>query len=447
MKDPDAVCRFLNEAEIIAMTDHPNIVKLFGFGEWKGGLYIAMEFIQGITLRQFMMQNPLSLKRAIELTLGISHALCHLHAHGVIHRDLNPENILVTEKAEIKVIDFGVAQLKASPKNKEEKRIIGSPFYMSQEQQQSPNKVSPASDIYSLGIIAYEMILGKLCWGKIHLSLIPRGMYHILSKALQTKPEDRYQDTVDLINDLSEYLNSSNFEKEKKATDKISELAEGFQNIQQIFLPKAPDWPDLDLGVEHVKGLHLSGFYYDFIKGTSEYGIIIGHSQIKGTQGIFETSYISGLARGLLKKENQKEDLPLFLDSLNKEIFGNPLLSPFSFQYLILSPKEKTYCYISCGMGQLFHLKQNRIDPVRCKYSPLGSDPTVEFQARTNSVEFGEKLLLHSISNFEDPSFKGMAISLKQSNVQELAHILSRRLSLSLPDFKEPSVLMTLKLL
>ena len=109
---PEVVKRFLTEAEIVsAMTDHPNIVKLYGHGEWEGGLYIAMEYIQGVSLRQKLLQSPISLKKALEIIIDIAYALCHLHTHGVIHRDLKPENILITDSSEVKVIDFGVAQL------------------------------------------------------------------------------------------------------------------------------------------------------------------------------------------------------------------------------------------------------------------------------------------------------------------------------------------------
>ena len=108
LKNKEMMGRFLKEAQIIGMTNHPNIVKLYGQGQWEKGLYIAMEFIQGISLRQFIQQKSLSQKRALEIILQVAYALCHLHTHGVIHRDLKPENILITETGEIKVIDFGI---------------------------------------------------------------------------------------------------------------------------------------------------------------------------------------------------------------------------------------------------------------------------------------------------------------------------------------------------
>src|SRR5690349_1252107 len=152
---PEAVERFLKEAKVIALTNHPNIVKLHGQGEWEKGLYIAMELIHGISLKQFIMQHSLSMRRALEIVLQVSFALLHLHSHGVIHRDLKPENILITEDGEIKVIDFGIAQLHEEKEKKIEisGRFLGTPNYMSPEQKEDPFSVTFATDIYSLGVI------------------------------------------------------------------------------------------------------------------------------------------------------------------------------------------------------------------------------------------------------------------------------------------------------
>lgn len=221
LSNPEMVQRFIQEASIIAIADHPNIVKLYSQGEWEGGLYISMEFIQGISLRRYLLRNLISLKHALEIVMEISMALCHLHAHGIIHRDLKPENILVTDSGGIKVIDFGIAQLltedQRDPNSKS--RIIGTPIYMSPEQKMDPENTSYPSDIYSLGIITYELILGKLSHGQIHLSIMPKGIQKILAKALQQKPEDRYQDIVDFMTEISSYLHSPALLKENKELD------------------------------------------------------------------------------------------------------------------------------------------------------------------------------------------------------------------------------------
>jgi serine/threonine protein kinase len=134
LSHPEMVARFLNESEIISLTNHPNIVKLYGHGEWENGLYIAMEYVEGISLRQYLLRNPISLKKALTIIIDIAYALCHLHSHGVIHRDLKPENILVTQSGEIKVIDFGIAQLLAEKPNldgQNKEQLIGTPIYIS----------------------------------------------------------------------------------------------------------------------------------------------------------------------------------------------------------------------------------------------------------------------------------------------------------------------------
>jgi serine/threonine protein kinase len=223
IKNEIVMQRFLKEADIIRLSNHPNIIKLYGEGKWDQGLYIAMEFIQGISLKQFLLEKSLSLKKALEIVLQVAYALCHLHSHGVIHRDLKPENILITENGEIKVIDFGIAQL-IDEEISETKHFIGTPVYMSPEQKEDPTKVSFASDIFSLGVLTYELILGKLSHGIINLSLIPKKLRGILEKALAPDPKKRYSDIVDFITDLSEYIRSYAEMEEKKNEEKYDEI-------------------------------------------------------------------------------------------------------------------------------------------------------------------------------------------------------------------------------
>ncbi len=179
---PEMVERFMREAEIIELTDHPNIVKLYGHGKWEGGVYIAMEFVQGLSLRQMILQQAMSLKQALKITLQIAYALTHLHSHGIIHRDLKPENILLTAQGGVKVIDFGISQIYTEKESSKNRHLIGTPIYMSPEQREDPLKVSFSTDIYSLGIIMYEVVLGRLCYGEIHLSSVSRGLQKILAK-------------------------------------------------------------------------------------------------------------------------------------------------------------------------------------------------------------------------------------------------------------------------
>jgi eukaryotic-like serine/threonine-protein kinase len=194
--------RFLREAEIIALTDHPNIVKLYSQGKWENGLYIAMEFIQGVSLKQFTCQKALTQNKALEIVLHVADALKHFHSHKIIHRDLKPENILITETGLIKVIDFGIAQLLEEDP---ETGAIGTPCYMSPEQKNKA-KLTYSSDLYSLALIAYELILGRFSGGTVHLFLIQHGLREILEKALKINPLERYRQVSEFTNDLTAFL-------------------------------------------------------------------------------------------------------------------------------------------------------------------------------------------------------------------------------------------------
>ena len=153
----ELIDRFLAETEIIEKTSHENIVQVYDSGKWEKGLFIAMERIHGISLTRFIVDNAFCKKRSLEIILSISYALLHLHTHHIIHRDLKPENILITEEGGVKLLDFGIAELKKKSRYKKrsvEKGIVGTPSYMSPEQKTDPSSVDYNTDIYALAVIA-----------------------------------------------------------------------------------------------------------------------------------------------------------------------------------------------------------------------------------------------------------------------------------------------------
>lgn len=398
---PDVVQRFINEAEIIAMTDHPNIVKLYGHGEWENGLYIAMEFIQGVSLRQTLLQNPISLKRALEIVTDIAYALCHLHTHGVIHRDLKPENILLTETGQVKVIDFGIAQLLTEKDGKgthSKQRLIGTPIYMSPEQQENPETVSYPSDIYSLGIITYELVLGKLSHGHIHLSLMPKGLQKILAKALQPQPKDRYQDVVDYITDITTYLNSTDINIERKIGDRISELSEDLRSAQDFMTPQKPtDWKNIEVGKASQQGLGISGVYYDFVNLIDgNYGVLIAESSARGAESIIFLAMLRGIIQTLI---NQTTDQIELATRLNKIIFDQHIEQIFSFNFLIINPNTESFELLSCGYGNLWHIAKGTPKQVVSNNLALGIDRDPKFHIETESWEPNDTLILTSFAS------------------------------------------------
>lgn len=397
LSNPEVVKRFLKEADIIAIADNPNIVKLYGHGEWEGGLFIAMEFIQGVSLRHYLQHTPMSLRRSLEIILEIAYALCHLHTHGIIHRDLKLENILITEEGHVKVIDFGIAQLLAERKEgvAAKQQFIGTPIYMSPEQRDNPEFVSYPSDIYSLGIISYELIMGKLSHGKIHLSLVPKGLQKILVKTLQPRAEDRYQDVVDFIADVSEYLNSSSLQKEKKGGDKISEMAEHIQQAQMALIPHAsPNWSNLQTGFVYHKSTQPSGFYYDFFTfSEGKYGVVMAKPAAPSAEGIVYTAVLRGICRALTSTTLTPVELT---KSINDLITHDPLDQIFAFNYLLLNPIAKELSFISCDFSDLwsFNIKNKQIVKISTENSALGIEKGTEFKENTYAWNSQEEILV-----------------------------------------------------
>lgn len=400
LSNSEAIKRFLQEAEIIRIADHPNIIKLYGQGEWEGGLYIAMEFIQGTSLRQYLLQTPLSLKKSLEMIIDIAYALCHLHTHGVIHRDLKPENILVTETGHVKVIDFGIAQLLAERPILTEgvqQRLMGTLIYMSPEQRENPEAVSYPSDIYSLGIICYELILGKLSHGQVHISLMPRGLQPVFSKSLQIKPEDRYQDLVDFITDVTSYLHSSNMNKEKKAGDYLSELLERCKEAQSLFFScKIPSSAHVDLGIATYTGPSIPAVYFDALDmGGGAYAIVVGEPLTQGVKGILYTAMVKGIVRALYHRRLKCLEI---IGELNNMLVKEQMDAQFRLSSLLVSPKEEAIRYISFDYSTLWHVAAgtNVAVKITAEHPPLGVKTSLAITETTHPWKHGDRLILSS---------------------------------------------------
>jgi serine/threonine-protein kinase len=160
-EDPDFVERFRREAQAAAGLQHPNVVGVYDRGGYDGTYYIAMEYISGRTLKQLIRDEaPLDPIRAIDITIQVLKAARFAHRHGVIHRDLKPQNVMVDESEQAKVTDFGIARAGASDMT-ETGSILGTAQYLSPEQAQG-HAVSASSDLYSIAVVLYEMLTGRV---------------------------------------------------------------------------------------------------------------------------------------------------------------------------------------------------------------------------------------------------------------------------------------------
>lgn len=231
-----AIQRFAREARAASELNHPNIVKVYEFGDTDdGSCYIVMELIKGITLRRIIRRNgPLAAAECVKIFLEISDALAHAHDRGLVHRDLKPSNIIIVKRGEenqtVKLVDFGLARHLDSEKQAEEKvtlegYVVGTPAYMSPEQCLGKS-IDLRSDIYSLGCVMFRALTGmapvagntarETMENQIHrttvpLDRIPRHiavpdeLKEIMRKSLMKEPEDRYQSVKEFIEDLQKF--------------------------------------------------------------------------------------------------------------------------------------------------------------------------------------------------------------------------------------------------
>lgn len=219
-QDPEFVERFYREARTAAALKHPNILPVYDAGSTEDFYYIVMGYAEGGTLEDLIRMGPLDIEIAIKIVVQLAEALEYAHSKGVIHRDIKPSNILLDEEGRPLLSDFGIAKALEGTKLTQTGIIIGTPEYMSPEQGQG-KKIDHRSDIYSLGVVLYEMLTGQLPFkadtpmGIIYKHIseppppirklrpdVPKWLEEIIMKALAKNPEDRFQKARDLAQAL-----------------------------------------------------------------------------------------------------------------------------------------------------------------------------------------------------------------------------------------------------
>src|SRR5256885_110161 len=258
IQDPERLRRFEQEARAASALNHPNIIHIYEIGHSDSTHFIAAEYLDGATLRTYLPTTPVQSSEVLDIALQVASALAAAHAKGIVHRDIKPENIMVDKRSHlgrqnhVKVLDFGIAKLADVPGiamkeattrllvRTEEGRTIGTASYMSPEQARGES-VDARTDIWSLGVVLYEMVTGKQPFtGNTPQDVIasilrddlpplplesPEGLKWILKKALRKDRDDRYQTARELFSDLRD----------------LHEQAQGVQSNADPSVPPTPD--------------------------------------------------------------------------------------------------------------------------------------------------------------------------------------------------------------
>lgn len=222
--------RFKNESKAIAILSHPNIVRVIDVSFGVNMQYIVMEYIDGITLKEYIeQQKALQWKEVVHFIVQILHALQHAHDKGIVHQDVKPQNIMLLSDGTIKVTDFGIARfsrVSVGQTSEHGDKAIGSVHYISPEQARA-EITDEKSDIYSVGVMMYEMLTGKLPFesdNAVSVAImqmqsvaerptvlnpdIPEGLEEITLKAMQKEPSERYQSAAEMLYDIDEFKNN-----------------------------------------------------------------------------------------------------------------------------------------------------------------------------------------------------------------------------------------------
>jgi len=316
---------------------------------------------------------------------------------------------LITESGQVKVIDFGIAQLTQEKQRRfdpSKSRFLGTPSYMSPEQKKDPLKVTFATDIYSLGVITYELIMGKLSYGAVKLGLLPKELRKIVQKALEPSLDKRYHDVVDFITDISNYLKTLSKKRPDQTEASSKDLWESLEKGYRKLLPAAvPKWPSFNIGFAHFTKGEEIGSYYDFFRlANQSYLVVLAESDAAEVESLACIGLLKGMIASLIDPSVHSMEYPLnptlFLSKLNALLSFQSQPLTYAFHLLHLLPAENQFSFISCGFQPITHVTSGNTSPrFLSNQNPLlGSTPNHEFYETSENWAEGDTLIVHSFA-------------------------------------------------
>jgi len=229
MEDSGFLARFQREAKVVARLDHPNIVPIYDFAEHEGRPYLVMKFIEGETLKARMMRGPLEREEGLRIIERVGDGLAYAHRQGILHRDIKPSNVLLSPEGAVYLADFGLARIaQAGESTLSSDQMLGTPQYISPEQARGEKNLDAGTDIYSFGVVLYELVVGRVPFSAdtpfsiIHDHIykplplpsavnptVPESVQTVLLKALAKGRKDRYAKVEDLVSAFSAAVNQA----------------------------------------------------------------------------------------------------------------------------------------------------------------------------------------------------------------------------------------------
>ena len=280
--DEDAVKRFNREAKAVTSLSHPNIVSIYDVENEGEFYYLILEYVEGMTLKDYMIKNPrIPIETIVHIAKQIAAGLSHAHQNGIIHRDIKPQNILMNENLTCKITDFGIARAYGDTTLTQTNQMLGTVYYLSPEQARG-NVATAQSDIYSLGILIFEMITGQIPFkgeSAVAIALkhlqeelpdidkyrdnVPQSVKNIVIKATMKNPNERYISSKELFEDLSTVLNPERLHENKYTGFKIpTEPVQNNNYNQTQYIDRNPiDDPH---GYSDYNNYNEEDDYYDY---------------------------------------------------------------------------------------------------------------------------------------------------------------------------------------
>ena len=280
--DEDAVKRFNREAKAVTSLSHPNIVSIYDVENEGEFYYLILEYVEGMTLKDYMIKNPrIPIETIVHIAKQVAAGLSHAHQNGIIHRDIKPQNILMNENLTCKITDFGIARAYGDTTLTQTNQMLGTVYYLSPEQARG-NVATAQSDIYSLGILIFEMITGQIPFkgeSAVAIALkhlqeelpdidkyrdnVPQSVKNIVLHATMKNPNERYISSKELFEDLSTVLNPERLHENKYTGFKIpTEPVQNNNYNQTQYIDRNPI--DNPHGYSDYNNYNEEDDYYDY---------------------------------------------------------------------------------------------------------------------------------------------------------------------------------------